>query len=596
MTAGSRLAALSLCIAAFHASLHAAQVWKRIDTPNFVIIGPASESHLQSLGVQFEGFREALTRLLSSGATSTAVPTVVIEFPDEKSFTPFQPIYNGKPVRVGGLFVPRRHINYVLLGPDRGPESLRLVFHEYSHLVIGNIAPMFPVWLNEGIAEYYSSFRLESSGRKVTIGWPIEAHLRHLQEARWIPLAQLIATTHDSPDYNESSPRSVFYAETWALVHMLLHGNPDRKPALTAYARELSLGTPPDKAWTAQFGSADLLSDVRRYVQLPALRAVQYELSEQIAARVSGLARPMADPEVDLTLGEVLLALERPDAAAPRVERALAAAPASLRALVDRALLAKEGQPFVLPEQRSADEDWLANYVAGAGILERGGSDEATLTIAREALARCLARRDDIPNAQVLYASAIDDDAKAVAALRKAIAAVPARDDYALDLARALAQQHQFAEARDVLGRVIAQPHYPEAREQAFSMMRQIVSAEEYAKGAARASTLAPPPSSGGSRIHYLFRELKPGEQRVEGTLERIDCAGRRITLSVHVGDRQARYQSPSFDGFQILSYREDLRGPVGCGARIPPDPVYVTFVPGDLDGTVIAVEFLPKK
>jgi hypothetical protein len=104
--------------------------WIRVDTPNFIVIGAHGESSLREVGKQFEAFREALTRLLSSAATSTAVPTVVVAFPDDKTFQPFEPQYQGKIVRVGGLFVARSHINYILLASDRGSGSLRPVFHE----------------------------------------------------------------------------------------------------------------------------------------------------------------------------------------------------------------------------------------------------------------------------------------------------------------------------------------------------------------------------------------------------------------------------------------------------------------------------------
>ena len=67
-------AALLLCsITISHAA--AEPRWSRIDTPHFVVIGTGSEKHLQTVGAQFEGFREALTRLLSPTATATAVPT-----------------------------------------------------------------------------------------------------------------------------------------------------------------------------------------------------------------------------------------------------------------------------------------------------------------------------------------------------------------------------------------------------------------------------------------------------------------------------------------------------------------------------------------
>jgi hypothetical protein len=78
--------------------------------------------------------------------------------------------------------------------------------------------------------------------------------------------------------------------------------------------------------------------------------------------------------------------------------------------------------------------------------------------------------------------------------------------------------------------------------------------------------------------------------------LEKIDCAGRRVTFSVRVGDKVSRYQATSFDLVEFISYRDDLRGGISCGPRTPPDPVYLTWVAGDLDGTVVAVEFLPRK
>src|SRR5437867_8747794 len=106
--------------------------WERVDTPNFIVMGSVGESRLRAIGTQFEGFRDALTRLLSSGVTRTAVPTVVVAFGDERSFQPFKPVFEGKPVDIGGLFVARQHVNYILIGPQRVTDALRPVFHEYT--------------------------------------------------------------------------------------------------------------------------------------------------------------------------------------------------------------------------------------------------------------------------------------------------------------------------------------------------------------------------------------------------------------------------------------------------------------------------------
>jgi hypothetical protein len=52
------------------------------------------------------------------------------------------------------------------------------------------------------------------------------------------------------------------------------------------------------------------------------------------------------------------------------------------------------------------------------------------------------------------------------------------------------------------------------------------------------------------------------------------------------------------FEDVEFLTYRDDLRGEITCGARTPPVVVLITYRPSDppgkLAGTVVAVEFPP--
>ena len=139
--------------------LYADPRWSRLDTPNFIILGAQGEPSLREVGRQFEGFREALTRILSATVTATPVPTIVVVFPDDKSFLPFEPVFEGKMVDAGGLFVPDRTSITFSFGPNRGGDNLRAVFHELLASLINNVVPDLPLWLNEGLADYYSSFR-----------------------------------------------------------------------------------------------------------------------------------------------------------------------------------------------------------------------------------------------------------------------------------------------------------------------------------------------------------------------------------------------------------------------------------------------------
>jgi hypothetical protein len=104
--------------------------WRRLDSPNFIVIGDVGASTLRDIAVKFEGFRETLGRVLSSQVTATAVPTVVVVFPSDRAFKPFMPKFEGRTVEVDGLFVPGQDVNYIGVNSSGGDEALSVVFHE----------------------------------------------------------------------------------------------------------------------------------------------------------------------------------------------------------------------------------------------------------------------------------------------------------------------------------------------------------------------------------------------------------------------------------------------------------------------------------
>jgi hypothetical protein len=94
-----------------------------------------------------------------------------------------------------------------------------------------------------------------------------------------------------------------------------------------------------------------------------------------------------------------------------------------------------------------------------------------------------------------------------------------------------------------------------------------------------------------------VYRELKPGEERVDGLLQRVDCPpGRPVTFIMKVKDGVAKYQAPRLDAVDYIAHTPSFRGPMTCGGRMPGDPVYLTWKTVGGAPRVIAVEFLPKK
>ncbi len=595
----------------------AAPVWNRVDTPNFVVIGTGSEKSLTETGLQFEGFREALSRIVSPTATATAVPTIVIVFPNDKMFEPFRPVYNGKHVDLDGLFLPRQDVNFVLLGPRQTDESWRIVFHEYSHLIVNNVVPNLPPWLNEGLAEYYSSFELGRGGGQVIIGKPIGSHYQTLAREPWLSIPELIATTHESTQYNEGSRRSVFYAESWLLTHMLMDGEPDRKAKLSAYIDAIDSNLSAAAAWEKAFAGDDIANALRRYAARPTVLSRQYTLSEKIA-RASGERVMFPPAAAEAMFGELYLAIGDKPGAAGRFGKALELDSTSARATIGAAEAA--GKPLA-PAELKPSNDWLSDYLCAAAFVHsRSGTRSRAASAGVVALLEHAAERHPVPNMFGLIAEVAGDAGSLSPAdidgLRHAHDSAHARDDYSFALARALAMTGRYAEARNLLGTLIGHPHWPGAHDDALRMMRWVVQREQRANELASASTPAasndtresstpseretvpePEPAEPERDVQPLYRELKDGEKRAEGLLESVACdTGKPAVVTVRYPDRVARYQAARLTDIEFITYQSSKSGRFACGPRVPPDHVYLTWKANPNGGeTVVAVEFLAR-
>jgi hypothetical protein len=123
-------------------------------------------------------------------------------------------------------------------------EDLR---HEATHALLRGTYGDLPLWLDEGLAEYFES-DLTKPGALAERVAPLAADLK----SGWLPnLARLESLS----DIREMSPRD--YRESWAWVHLLLNGSkPGRNVLLTALA---SLNDQPGKLDLTEKGATNAL-------------------------------------------------------------------------------------------------------------------------------------------------------------------------------------------------------------------------------------------------------------------------------------------------------------------------------------------------
>lgn len=454
------------------------ETWMQLRTPHFTLFSNASERTARGIGLDLERLRSALSQLNPGLELTSPVPTWIYVFKNTSSFQPYRPVYQGKVKSVEGFFYSHPYGNYVAINADPRDEPTEIVYHEYLHHVLGNNYPMIPLWLNEGLAEYYSTF--EASGTEARIGLPIPEHVFWLSRNAMIPLRELVSVDTDSRDYNEGSRRGVFYAQSWAFVHYLLATTPERRQQTAIYLRDLFSGVPSDEALQRAFGDITVLErDLRVYVQRRVFNSLRLPVAQDGEMKVE--VAPLPWPDTLYRLGEMLLhgGVEQRPVAEEHFRAALAAAPEHAPAMAGLGRIAQmagrltEARPYYDKAARLAPDDFFVQYLLGLSILEPPPPDPASLPRARAALERVVKLRPDFAEGWGRLAQAMSFEkplpAEAVGVFETAWRLMPSREDFAFNLALVYSQTGQREKARTLADKVLA--NRPELAEKAREAM-----------------------------------------------------------------------------------------------------------------------------
>jgi tetratricopeptide (TPR) repeat protein len=306
--------------------------WFETRTAHFNIYSCGTPQEVNKVAGQLEEFCEAYSLLAGSQAVASP-PIVVMAFPDHETMKPFLPLYHGQPENLAGLFQHGNDENLIVLSlPEAGAASMDMsvVFHEYTHLLFRRNDRIWPIWLKEGMAEVYSTFA--TTGYTALIAQPIDHHLQLLAHEPLMPLTELFAVTHDSPQYNERERQGIFYAESWLLTHFLMAGgNPAYKSRFGNFTTLLREGQTPVQAFTnaLQTSLPAVESELRRYLARGQFVPIQFTFPENVAGGKIFITRNLTPVENYFRLGDELLRIDRLDDAETVFTAAKKLAPAS---------------------------------------------------------------------------------------------------------------------------------------------------------------------------------------------------------------------------------------------------------------------------
>ena len=624
-----------LLLAVSHASTVAAKdTWVSVRTKNFLLIGNAGEKDIRKVGLKLEQFREVFALLFPKMRFNTPVPTTVVVFKSDSSYAPFKPGPN-----IAGYFQPGPDVNYITLTTEvRGQQdAFSVIFHEYTHLLVENTFKDIPVWFNEGLAEYYSTFKI-TDDQKIALGTAIGSHVFLLRESKMLPLRTLFEVDHKSPHYNEKNKQSIFYAQSWALMHYLIIGKTGKAEQLGKFMELLGVQVPLDQAFQQAFAVPFevMEKELRDYVKKDRYNVLNGHFEHKLELDTNTEATQLTEAEVQAYLGDLLLHSYRKDAytyleKALKLDPNLAMAHASLGMAYFREGKTDEAHASLERAVTANSQNYLAHYYY-AFVLSRAETGMVTsypaetVTKIREHLQKAITLRPDYPESYKLLAfvSLVTGERvdESIAAIKRVLGVSPGRHDFTNMLAQLYLRNNDVKSAHTLLEQVAKSNADEEIRKEAEGLLKQISSYEEAAARMEEARKLASAgnsqpviasagtdpentsqqqPADPSSYLREVLRTPAAGETQLQAKLVKIECDAKGIVFVVQTATGLLRLRTAKFDDIVITTYNPKVNGDITCGPWKGPATIVVCYVPGidkraKLDGVLKSVEFVPAE
>ncbi|HWG38812.1 MAG TPA: DUF1570 domain-containing protein [Terriglobales bacterium] len=545
-----------LVIAWLAIAASAAPKWVRVTAPHFVVTSDGSLSDARHVAGQLERMREVFHEAFP-GLRDPAAPLEVLAVADRREFEALEPAsYLGKgKLELAGYFQRAQEHNLILLRLDTNDSDhpYRVVYHEYTHLLTLGGGQVMPVWLSEGLAQFYES--TEVNGNTASIGKFEDFNLQLLRERQLVPVATIFAVGPDSPYYREQSKGDIFYAESWALTHMLMmRQRQHHSHELDDYLALLRQNVDSVAAAARAFGDlAALQQQLDQYTRHQSYVYVNLPLSGKVNEKQFAMV-DIPQSSADAERGEFLAYVGRFDDATKLLQQVLA----SVSAADPAGISADESLGYIASRQNKLEQaahwyglavagntsSFLANFDYAAITMRLGAGDLDAPTAARveASLQSAIRLNPDFAPAYgalaSLKAERHEDLDDAYRFELQAISLDPNQFSYRYNASGILAQQRRYPDALAVLQRALPLATSPEEK---FSCEQRISQIQEFqaqsdaysnqlrARVAPPAASAAPPstaPSPGPPALVRRTETAAPAavETVLSGTIASVRC------------------------------------------------------------------------
>lgn len=244
----------------------AAPRWIRIESQHFEVYSSAGERATRDTIKHFEQVRQFFSDAFG-GDGKFKQPVRIVIFGSKREYEPYTANEFASAYYRSGA-----ERDYIVLS-EAGLSSYPIATHEYVHLIANHAGMNLPPWLNEGMAELYST--LKAQGNKILVGSWIEGRQQELLRERWIPLATICSAGRASAYYNEKDKVGALYNEGWALTHMLAL-SPEYRAGFQGFVKAIMAGLDTEGAMMKVYSRTmkRMDAEVQAYIQREIIQAV----------------------------------------------------------------------------------------------------------------------------------------------------------------------------------------------------------------------------------------------------------------------------------------------------------------------------------
>jgi tetratricopeptide (TPR) repeat protein len=627
-------------------SVSADDGWILIKSKNFHLVGNAPEPEMRRVALKLEQFRFVFTRLFAEMNFNSPIPTTVVVFKDDSSFSPYKPINDDGSRRdyVAGYFLPGKDVNYIALAVkgekeirEKRENSLSTIYHEYVHFLVDNTMGRanIPPWFNEGFAEYYEQTVINDD-RKATLGTINTSHLTNLQKNGFIPFEKFFAV--DYYTLNRQTKENVvnYYAQAWALMHYLIQGNKGARNNELRHFKELLLkGKPSKEAFQEAFKTdyAAMEAEVKKYIERKTFEVSTINLDVDFVLENELRAFPVTQAETKAYQGDLLFRLNRLDEASRFLQESLALNSELGFANTIFGLLKLKNKNYAEAEKYlekavKADEQNYLTHYGYAYLLSREGMSDfgfiagysaRTGEKMRESLRRAIVLNPKFAESYHLYALVNivrnENLDEALEMMNKALQIAPGNQWYALRTAEIYMRKQDFANAGKIARKILQTASDDQLKLYAQTTLNltnsweaqleeiknhrprpenevtdKILSEEEIAALNEKAMIKS---------LNESLRKPQKGEQRVLGFLMNIECFAKEIIYSFKTGNQMLEFRSNSLDEVTLTAFAA-TNSKFGCGTLKNEIYAVISYRANNnskskITGEAVALEFVPK-